>query len=177
MVVELIGSFVDNSKQAAPGTIYRLVMERQGVLMSALTQDRRARAEARRRHNWALGEVGGRADAASPNPMNGSSNPAMGCIETRLLEKPDKFDGQDSLNWKYIAKTYIRASLPNIRVFLVKSAETSGDMRNVVLNPIECLSTGQNASDWWRRGPEHGMIFGNDPGVVWWTTSLLQLGT
>ena len=39
----------------------------------------------------------------------------MGSIETRLLENPDKSEGQGSLDWKYIAKT-------------------SSDVRNVVLN-------------------------------------------
>ena len=67
MVAELFGSFVDNGKRAALGTTHRLMVKRQGVLMSALTQERRARAEARQRLSWALGEVGGRAEAVFPN--------------------------------------------------------------------------------------------------------------
>ena len=85
-----------------------------------------ARAEAGRRLSWALGEVGSRADAAmvtmtdgvEPNLMSGSFSPMMGCIETRLLENPDKSEGQGSLDWKYVAKT-------------------SSDVRNVVLNDPE----------------------------------------
>ena len=108
-------------------------------------QESWARAEARQRLSRALGEVGSRADAAMvtmtdgvhPNLMSGSFSPMMGCIETRLLENPDKFEGQDSLSWKYIAKTKIRAALPNIRVLLVKAEEKSGDVRNVVLNDPE----------------------------------------
>ena len=42
----------------------RLVMERQGALENALMLERQARAEAEQRLSVALGEVGGRADAA-----------------------------------------------------------------------------------------------------------------
>ena len=63
-----------------------IVMERQGILMSALTQVRGARVEARQRLSWALGEVGSRADVAMvtvvdetpPNPMSVSSSSMMG---------------------------------------------------------------------------------------------------
>ena len=63
----------------------------------------------------------------------------MGCIDTRLLGKPDKFDGQDSCwrDWKFIIKAYIRAALPDIRTLLVKVEESSDDVRNVVLSVSE----------------------------------------
>ena len=67
----------------------------------------------------------------------------VGCIDTRLLGNPDKFDGQDSCwrDWKFITKTYIQAALPDIRVMLVKAEETSDDVRNVALNaPEQALS-------------------------------------
>ena len=122
------GPIMDNGKRAALGAAHRLVMERQGILLNALMQEGRARAEAGRRLSWALGEIGSRADAAmvtmtdgvEPNLMSGSFSPMMGCIETRLLENPDKSEGQDSLDWKYIAKT-------------------SSDVRNVVLNDPELV--------------------------------------
>ena len=112
---------------------------------------RQARAEAEQRLSVALGEVGGRADAAvatavagaSPTPVSVSSSSMMDCIDTRLLGKPDKFDGQDSCgrDWKFITKAYIQAALPDIRVLLVKAEETSDDVRNVVLNaPEQALS-------------------------------------
>ena len=96
------GPIVDNGKQAALGAAHRLVMERQGILWNALMQEGRARAEVGRRLSWALGEVCSRADAAmvtmtdgvGPNLMSGSFSPMMGCIETRLLENPDKSEGQ-----------------------------------------------------------------------------------
>ena len=67
-------------------------------------QERQARAQAEQRLSVALGEVGLRADAAvatasagaSSTPVGASSSSMMGCIDTRLLGKPDKFDGQDS---------------------------------------------------------------------------------
>ena len=125
----------------------RLVMERQGALENALMQQRLARAEAEQRLSVALGEVGGRADVAvataaagaSPSLVSVSSSSMLGCIDTRLLRKPDKFDGQDSCwrDWKFITKAYIQAALPDIRVLLVKAEETSDDVRNVVLNAPE----------------------------------------
>ena len=91
----------------------------------------------------ALGEVGGRADAAvataaagaSPLLVSVSSSSMMGCIDTRLLGKPDKFDGQDSCwrDWKFITKAYTQVALPKICALLVKAEETSDDVRNVVL--------------------------------------------
>ena len=91
-----------------------LVMERQGALENALMQERQARAEAEQRLSVAFGEVGGRANAAvataaaepSPSPVSVNSSSMMGCIDTRLLGKPDKFDGQDSCwrDWKFITK-------------------------------------------------------------------------
>ena len=140
-------------------------------------QQRQARTEAEQRLSVALGELGGRSDAtvataaagASPTPVSVSSSSMMGCIDTRLLGKPDKFDGQDSCwrDWKFIAKAYIQAALPDIRVLLVKAEETSEDVRNVVLNALassQCSTllyagtldeepcTGQSASSWRRRG-------------------------
>ena len=141
------------------------MMERQGALENALML------------SVALGEVGGRADTAvatvaagaSPTPVSVSSSSMMGCIETSLLGKPDKFDGQDSC-WrdrKFITKAKIQAAFPDIRVLLVKAEETSDDVRNVVLNAPEqaqCPTllhagtldeepcTGQSASSWRRRG-------------------------
>ena len=50
----------------------RLVMERQGALDNALMQERQARAEAEQRLSVALGEVGGRADAAVATAAAGS---------------------------------------------------------------------------------------------------------
>ena len=92
----------------------RVVMERQAALENALMQERQARAEAEQRLNVALGEVGGRADAAVATAsagaasalMGAGSNSTMGCIDTRLLGQPDKFDGQDSCwrDWKCITK-------------------------------------------------------------------------
>ena len=67
----------------------------------------------------------------------------MGCIDTRLLGTLDKFDGQDSCwrDWKFITKAKIQAALLDIRVLLVKTEETSDDVRNVVLNaPEQALS-------------------------------------
>ena len=74
-----------------------LVMERQGALENAFMQERQARAEAEQRLGVALGEVGGRADAAvataaagaSLTPVSVTSGSMMRCIDTRLLEKPD----------------------------------------------------------------------------------------
>ena len=117
----------------------------------ALMQERQARAEAEQRLSVAHGEVGGRADAAvataaagaSPTPVSVSSSSMMGCIDTRLLVKPYKFDGQDSCwrDWKFITKAKIQAAFPDIRVLLVKAEETSDDVRNVVLNaPEQALS-------------------------------------
>ena len=71
----------------------RVVMERQAALENALMQERQARAEAEQRLNVALGEVGGRADAAvatasagtASTLMGAGSNSMMGCIHTRLL--------------------------------------------------------------------------------------------
>ena len=124
----------------------RLVMERQGALENALMQERQARAEAEQRLSVARGEVGGRADAAVATasagaystPVGVSSSSMMGCIDTRLLGKPDKFDGHDSCwrDWKFITKPYIQAALPDIRTLLVKAEETSDDVRNVV---FECI--------------------------------------
>ena len=98
-------------------------------------QERQARAEAEQRFSVALGEVGGRADAAVATasagepytPVSVSSSSMMGCIDTRLLGKPDKFDGQDSCwrDWKFITKAYMQAALPDIRTLLVKAEETS----------------------------------------------------
>ena len=130
----------------------RLVMERRGALENALMLERQARAEAEEPLSVALGEVGGRADAAvataaagaSPTPVSVSSSSMMGRIDTRLLVKLDKFDGQDSCcwrDWKFTAKAYIQAALPDTRVLLVKAEETSDDVRNVVLNaPEQALS-------------------------------------
>ena len=71
-------------------------MERQGALENALMQQGQARAEAEQRLSVALGEVGGRADAAVATAAAGVSSSSMtGCIDTRILVKPDKFDGQD----------------------------------------------------------------------------------
>ena len=63
----------------------------------------------------------------------------MGCIDTRLLGKLDKFDCQDSCwrDWKFITKAYTQAALPDIRALLVNAEETSDDVRNVVLNVFE----------------------------------------
>ena len=62
-----------------------------------------------------------------------------GCIDTRLLGKPDKFDGQDSCwrDWKFITKAYIEAALPDIRTLVIKAEETTDDVRNVVLSAAE----------------------------------------
>ena len=62
-------------------------------------QERQARAEAEQRLNVALGEVGGRADAAVATAsagtasalMGAGSNSTMRCFDTRLLGSPDKF--------------------------------------------------------------------------------------
>ena len=92
----------------------RVVMERQAALENALMQERLARAEAEQRLNVALGEVGGRNDAAvatasagtASTLMGAGTNSTVGCIDTTLLGKPDKFDGQDSCRreWKFITK-------------------------------------------------------------------------
>ena len=169
----------------------RLVMERQGALENASMQERQAMAEAGQRLSVALGEVGGRADAAvataaagaSPTQVTVSSSSMMDCIDTRLLGKPDKFDGQDSCwrDWKFITKAYIQAALPDIRVLLVKAEETSDDVRNVVLNaPEQALSVqhcymlalltkkpciGQSASSWRRRGSGSMAWFSREMGA------------
>ena len=80
----------------------RLVMERKGALENALMQERQARLKLNNGLVWLF--VGGRADAAvatasagaSSTPVGVSTSSMMGCIDTRLLGKPDKFDGQDS---------------------------------------------------------------------------------
>ena len=117
----------------------RLVMERQGALENALMQERQARAEAEQRLSVALGEVGGRADAAvatasagaTSTPVGASSSSMMGCIGTRLLGKPCWRD------WKFITKAYTQAALLDIRTLLVKVEETSDHVRNVVLSASE----------------------------------------
>ena len=142
------GAFWFDSGQWQPSSSdqLRLVMDRQGALENDLMQERQARAEAERRLSVALGEVGGRADVAVVErllPGKREFQLWMGCIDTRLLGKPDKFDGQDSCwrDWKFITKAYIQAALPEIRALLVRAEETSDDVRNVVLNaPEQALS-------------------------------------
>ena len=55
----------------------------------------------------------------------------MGCIDTRLLGKPHKFDGQDSCcrNWKFITKAEKQAALLDIRALLLMAEETTVDVR------------------------------------------------
>ena len=67
--------------------------------------------------------------------MGAGSNSMMGCIDTRLLGKPDKFDGQDSCwrDWKFITKAKLQAALPDIRALLLMAEETTDDVRNVAL--------------------------------------------
>ena len=135
----------------------RVVMERQAPLENALMQERQARAEAEQRLNVALGEVGGRGDAAvatasagtASTLMGAGSNSAMGCIDTRLLGKPDKFDGQDSCwrDWKFITKAYIQAALPDTRALLLMAEETTDDVRNAALTaPQQGLSSASSSS-------------------------------
>ena len=118
----------------------RLVMERQGAMENALMQERQARAEAEQRLSVALGEVGGRADAAvatasvgaSSTPVGVSSSSMMSCIDTRLLGKRDKFDGQDSC-W-FITKAYSGApGYPHA------AGESGGDERRCSERCLECL--------------------------------------
>ena len=125
----------------------RMVIDRQGALETALIQEQQAGAEAERRLGVALGEVGSRADGAvaaatagaASSPVGASSSSMAGCIDTRLLGKPDKFDGQDSCwrDWKFITKAYIQAALPDIRTLVIKAEETTDDVRNVVLSAAE----------------------------------------
>ena len=80
---------------------------------------------------------------AASTLMGAGSNSTMGCIDTRLLGKPDKFDGQDSCwrDWKFITKTYIHAALPDIRALLLMAEETTDDVRNIALTvPQQGLS-------------------------------------
>ena len=124
-----------------------MVIDRQGALETALIQEQQAGAEAERRLGVALGDVGGRADAAvaaatagaASSPVGASSSSMAGCIDTRLLGKLDKFDGQDSCwrDWKFITKAYIQAALPDIRTLVIKAEETTDDVRNVVLSAVE----------------------------------------
>ena len=73
----------------------RMVIDRQGALETALIQEQQAGAEAERRLGVALGDVGGRADAAvaaakagaASSPVGASSSSMAGCIDTRLLGK------------------------------------------------------------------------------------------
>ena len=129
----------------------RMVMERQAALENALIQERQARAEAEQRLNVALGEVGGRADAAVATASAGTASTlmgagpdsTMGCIDTGLLGKLDKFDGQDSCwrDWKFITKAYIQAALPDIRALLLMAEETTDVVRNAALTiPQQGLS-------------------------------------
>ena len=123
MVAERSGLILDNSDRTNLGAAQVGDGATEGALESAMMQERQARAEAEQRLSVALGEVGGCADTAvataaagaSPTPVSVSSSSMMGCIDTRLLGKPDKFDGQDSCwrDWKFITKAYIQAALPD----------------------------------------------------------------
>ena len=125
----------------------RMVNDRQGALETALIQEQQAGFEAERRLGVALGEVGSRADAAvaaatagaASSPVGASSSSMAGCLDTRLLGKPDRFDGQESCwrDWKFITKAYIEAAVPDIRTLVIKAEETTDDVRNVVLIAAE----------------------------------------
>ena len=80
---------------------------------------------------------------AASTLMGAGSNSTMGCIDTRLLGKPDKFDGQDSCwrDWKFITKTFVHAAHPDIRALLLMAEETTDDVRNIALTvPQQGLS-------------------------------------
>ena len=75
--------------------------------------------------------------------MGAGSNSTMGCIDTRLLGKPDKFDGQDSCwrDWKFITTAFLQAALPDIRALLLMAEETTDNVRNAALTaPQQGLS-------------------------------------
>ena len=148
----------------------RLVMDRQGALENALMQERQARAEAEQRLSIALGEVGGRADAAvataaagaSPTPVSVSSSCMMGCIDTRNRTSwtvRTRAGGIGSSSRRRISKLRFRTFVCcwwKLRR-RVMTCETLSWMLLSKLSVFDSIldeepCTGQSASSWRRRG-------------------------
>ena len=121
----------------------RMVMERQAALENALMQERQFRAEAEQRLNVALGEVGGRADAAVATASAGTASTLMGAgpNSTMAVSTRGCWENQTSSTVRTRAggigsssrkRTY-KLHFQTIARLLLMAEETPDDVRNAAL--------------------------------------------
>ena len=103
------------------------ILQRQAQLEAAFLEERRLRTEAEQRLSTELAQ---QANGAVP------TQPVNTMIDTRLLGKPEKFDGTDVhwRDWKFVTKSYLQAAMPGIGTLLTKAEATTDDISNEFLS-------------------------------------------
>ena len=109
-----------------------MILRRQSDLEQALLGEQAARVNAQ-------GEVEAlKASVASTakGPPGLREDRQMGFVDTKLLGKPDKFDGKDTSwkDWRFVVRAYFLAAMPGIDLLLDLAEGTDQDIENIDLD-------------------------------------------
>ena len=111
-----------------------LILRRQSEVEQAFLREQAARVSAQ-------GEVEAiRASMTSTanGPPGLREDRPMGFVDTKLLGKPDKFDGKDTSwkDWRFVTRAYFLAAMPGIDLMLDLAEGTDQEIDNVFLDQI-----------------------------------------
>ncbi len=69
----------------------------------------------------------------------------MGFVDTKLLGKPDKFDGKDTSwkDWRFVVRAYFLAAMPGIDLLLDLAEGTDQEIENILLDQRDAIISRQ----------------------------------
>jgi hypothetical protein len=110
----------------------QMILRRQSELEQTLLREQAARVSAQ-------GEVEAiRASISSTanGPPGLRDDRHIGFVDTKLLGKPDKFDGKDTSwkDWRFVTRAYFLAAMPGIDLLLDLAEGTDQEIENVFLD-------------------------------------------
>ncbi len=110
----------------------QMILRRQSELEQALLGEQAARVNAQ-------GEVESlRASmtATANGPPGLREDRQMGFVDTKLLGKPDKFDGKDTSwkDWRFVTRAYFLAAMSGIGLLLDLAEGTDQEIENILLD-------------------------------------------
>ena len=87
-----------------------------------------------RKEKWRLLKPRKRRQRTAPPGLRDDRH--IGFVDTKLLGKPDKFDGKDTswTDWRFVTRAYFLAAMPDIDLLLDLAEGTDQEITNVHLD-------------------------------------------
>ena len=110
----------------------QMILQRQSELEQALLGEQAARVAAQREVEDLRASVTSRASG----PPGLREDRHFGFVDTKLLGKPDKFDGKDTSwkDWRFVTRAYFLAAMPGIDLLLDLAEGGDQEVTNVFLD-------------------------------------------